>query len=340
MADDDPGDGVSVSLRFGRDHIELFITNHGDDSLDLSLVVDGVQQAVQLASEQRFQIALPAETTSIEVRTRKGRVLFTWQQTSTLPPAPPSEPPDGTRPPPSRGVAFPSNRRLEPPLPIDRVQTVSHDPQSGQWQFQDHQFFFGDAGDWGLFCDWDGDGVDTVGVFRPSDGFVHLRNSNDQGPADYSFYYGISGDLPLCGDWDGDGLDTIGVYRSGFFFLRNQNSQGQADLRLALDLAGGIPFAGDWDGDGFDTVALHDPRLGLVRLGANPGETSTLPVHLGQPDDIALVSNGVGNAPDSLWLHRPQAGELFIIDAFDLRVDRTYRLPVNGWILVGGLITA
>jgi len=219
------------------------------------------------------------------------------------------------------------------------VQAISHDPKSGLWQLEERQFFFGDAGDFGMLCDWDGNGIDTVGVFRPGDGLFYLRNSNDQGPADHSFYFGNSGDLPVCGDWDGDGVDTIGVYRSGSFFLRNHNSQGNADLRLALDLAGGTPFAGDWDGDGFDTVALHDPQLGLVRLGTNPGETPHPPAYLGQPGDVAMVSNGVGGSADSLWLYRPQTGELFVIDGSSLDVNQTYRVPVNGWRMVGGHIT-
>jgi hypothetical protein len=32
--------------------------------------------------------------------------------------------------------------------------------------------------------DWDGDGTDTVGVFRPSETTVYLPNTNTTGPAE------------------------------------------------------------------------------------------------------------------------------------------------------------
>ncbi len=38
--------------------------------------------------------------------------------------------------------------------------------------------------------DWDGDGVDTVGVFRPSTGMVYLRYSNSAGLADAQTFAG------------------------------------------------------------------------------------------------------------------------------------------------------
>jgi hypothetical protein len=48
------------------------------------------------------------------------------------------------------------------------------------------QFFFGNPGDELLAGDGNGDGLDTVGVYRPGNGFVYLRNSNAHGVADAS----------------------------------------------------------------------------------------------------------------------------------------------------------
>ena len=38
--------------------------------------------------------------------------------------------------------------------------------------------------------DWNCDGIDTPGLYRQSDGFVYLRNSNTQGVADIRFFFG------------------------------------------------------------------------------------------------------------------------------------------------------
>ena len=56
-----------------------------------------------------------------------------------------------------------------------------------------------------LAGDWDGDGIDTPGFYRPDTATFYLRNSNSAGAADITFRYGApnSGWLPLAGDWDG-----------------------------------------------------------------------------------------------------------------------------------------
>jgi hypothetical protein len=104
------------------------------------------------------------------------------------------------------------------------------------------------VGDVGIAGDWNGDGSDTVGVFRPSNGVIFLKNTNETGIADAALNYGLAGDQPVTGDWNNDGIDTIGVYRQGKFYLRNSNTVGFADLIFALGIPGDMPIAGDWDG--------------------------------------------------------------------------------------------
>ena len=90
------------------------------------------------------------------------------------------------------------------------------DPATGQWHLLDESgaatsFVFGNPGDLPMMGDWDGDGIDTPGLYRQSDGFVYLRNSNNQGIADVRFFFGNPGDVPLAGDFDGDGFDTVSI---------------------------------------------------------------------------------------------------------------------------------
>jgi len=92
-------------------------------------------------------------------------------------------------------------------------------------------YLFGSSGDIPFVGDFDGDGVDTVGLYRQSDGFVYFRNSLTPGEADLAFFYGLPGDQILVGDWDGDGTDTIAVYRrsSEQVYVNLTNSNASAD---------------------------------------------------------------------------------------------------------------
>ena len=67
---------------------------------------------------------------------------------------------------------------------------------------------FGMPGDRDLVGDWDGDGVDTLGVRRGRE-FVVTNQPDGSGPYT-TVAYGLDTDTPLVGDWDGNGTDTIG----------------------------------------------------------------------------------------------------------------------------------
>jgi hypothetical protein len=130
--------------------------------------------------------------------------------------------------------------------------------------FADADLFYGSPGDRGLAGDWDGDGIDTIGIFRA--GRFLLRNQNTPGYADLDFAFGSAADLPIVGDWDGDGVDSIGVYRDGQFLLRNRNAAGPPDIAIEIGAPGDLPLAGDWTGQGYDTCGLYRPSSGDVFL--------------------------------------------------------------------------
>jgi hypothetical protein len=72
-------------------------------------------------------------------------------------------------------------------------------------------FGYGDPGDQPLAGDWNGDGTDTVGIWRNT--ALYLTNRNVTGIADYVFAYGNGGDAPIIGDWNNDTKDELGVVR-------------------------------------------------------------------------------------------------------------------------------
>ncbi len=119
--------------------------------------------------------------------------------------------------------------------------------QSEEGAAVDATYSFGAAGDIAFVGDFDGDGIDTLGLFRPSSGMVYLNNTHEAGKADIEFRFGDSGDLPIAGDWGPeDGIDTIALYRpaTGEFFFRYTNSAGPADTTLTYGILDGYPVAG------------------------------------------------------------------------------------------------
>jgi hypothetical protein len=95
-------------------------------------------------------------------------------------------------------------------------------------------FIFGNPGDKPFVGDFDGNGVDTVGLHRESTGLVYFRNTLTTGIAHSQFIYGDPGDVLVAGDWDGDGDDTVAVYRpsNGLLYVKLNNTQGYADAAI------------------------------------------------------------------------------------------------------------
>ncbi len=110
--------------------------------------------------------------------------------------------------------------------------------------------------------DWNGDGVDTIGVYDTRFGTFYLRDSNTAGPAQYQFTMGSPGDHPLAGHWDNTMLgDGVGVYRpsNGLLYAKRSLATGYADFTMVLGIPGDSGIAGDWDGSGYDSIGVWRP---------------------------------------------------------------------------------
>ncbi|MDH3308918.1 MAG: hypothetical protein OEO77_15570, partial [Acidimicrobiia bacterium] len=159
------------------------------------------------------------------------------------------------------------------PQPLGPVGLV--DPSTGLWYLRDEwgvidSFYYGNPGDLPFLGDWDGDGIETPGLYRQSDGYVYLRNTNTQGTADIKFFFGNPGDVPLAGDFNGDGFDTVSIYRPNeqrFYIINelgdNDDGLGAAEYGFLFGNPGDQPVVGDWDGDGVDEIGLHRASTGF-----------------------------------------------------------------------------
>ncbi|MEX2323601.1 MAG: DPP IV N-terminal domain-containing protein [Acidimicrobiia bacterium] len=197
------------------------------------------------------------------------------------------------------------------PYPVGAV-----DPQTGLWHLRHADasitsFYYGNPGDTPVLGDWNCDGVDTPGLYRPSDGFAYLRNSNTQGVADVTFFFGNPGDMPIAGDFNDDGCDTVSIYRPSeqrFYIINKLGSAetglGAADYSFLFGNPGDKPFVGDFDGDGIDEVALHRESTGRVyfRFTLTTG-VADLDFIFGNPGDrlVAYDWNGDGKASPAVF---------------------------------------
>jgi hypothetical protein len=162
--------------------------------------------------------------------------------------------------------------------------------------------------------DWDCDGTATPGLYRQSDGFVYLRNSNTQGIANIRFFFGNPGDVPLAGDFNNDGCDSLSIYRPSearFYIINKLGSDdeglGAADFTFLFGNQGDKPVVGDWDGDGIDEIGLHRESTGFfyfrhtLDTGIADGQ-----FFFGDPGDRFVAGDwGIVDGIDTPAVYRP-----------------------------------
>ncbi len=161
----------------------------------------------------------------------------------------------------------------------------------------DEQFVLGNPADMPIAGKWAAaDTTDGVGIFRPTNGLLLLKNTLATGFADYVMVLGIPGDVGLAHDWNGDGIDSPGVYRPSnqLFLLSNQvcNCSVFADYNAQLGNPGDSPVVGDWIGQGHSGIGVFRPTNGLILL-KNQIQTgfADIVIVFGIPNDIPLAGH-------------------------------------------------
>ena len=120
-----------------------------------------------------------------------------------------------------------------------------------------------------LIGDWNGDGIDDIGLYVNFDGYaLFLFDSTGDGAWDladgdgFAVFGMASGVEPLVGDWNGDGADEIGVYLTGpGYWLLDVNGDGvwsdASDRIIAFGCPDCLPVVGNWNADGIDDIGLR-----------------------------------------------------------------------------------
>jgi hypothetical protein len=208
---------------------------------------------------------------------------------------------------------------------------------------------FGDTNGpyWPLAGDWDGDGLDSIGLYNCSTGFFYLRNSNTTGEADHTFLFGIPGDLPIGGRWQNEAVtDGIGVFRwsNGLVFLRNTPNSGASDFSLVFGNPGDLPIAGNWDGINSDSIGIYRPGQ-LVSPADEPSTTNfnwsltdslsggvSTPVAFGSPGGLPIAGDWTTRYQSGIGLYNPSTGyvELKNDPSYSSGANIAYALGVGG----------
>jgi hypothetical protein len=198
----------------------------------------------------------------------------------------------------------------------DADQVLLVEP-NGRWHIRtagivDYTFWYGVPGDVPLLGDWDGDGFDTPGMYRASNGFAYLTNdlpaNRGVGVGDpaLTFFYGIPGDQVFVGDWDGDGIDTLGISRDGHIYLANVNATVFADQDYWFGVPIDLAFGGDPDGDGIDNVFLYRKSTGYIYYRAtNTSGGADGGSYFGEPSDRFVIGDWDDDGGDTVGVFQP-----------------------------------
>lgn len=190
--------------------------------------------------------------------------------------------------------------------------------------FDDLAVYFGaTSGDLPVTGDWDGNGYDTIGLYRSSEGRFLLSDSNTTPAVNYTFAFGNPGDTPLSGHWDAQTTgDGVGVFRNtnGITYLKRTKATGFDDYYMVFGNPGDAGIAGDWDNDGFDTIGIYRSGSGdwfLSNLNGNGVTFSDLnftwvadnnPVVIGDWNGDGVSTVGYLTATGNFVLHPSLTG--------------------------------
>jgi hypothetical protein len=123
-----------------------------------------------------------------------------------------------------------------------------------------------------IMGDWNGDGIDSIGLYDRVQGVFQLRNQNAPGAPFYFAVLGNPNDQPMAGRWTLDmNHDGIGVFRpsNGILYLKKQISSGFSDYFAVMGNPGDVGVAGNWNGDGLDSVGVYRPSQSRFYLTNN-----------------------------------------------------------------------
>ena len=174
------------------------------------------------------------------------------------------------------GLPDPANERRRQ---VDRNELVSRKPIEGEDHIRflqrgdagnlradavDHVFQYGDQVDEPIAGDWNGDGIDQIGVYRNGTWLLDTDGDGRWTKRDTTAKFGNAGDQPIVGDFNGDGIDEIAVVRGDVWIIDSDGdgklTGNDKQIQVPRESENSQPVVGDWDGDGKDDPGMYDDR--------------------------------------------------------------------------------
>jgi hypothetical protein len=166
-------------------------------------------------------------------------------------------------------------------------------------------------------ADVDGDGIEDISLFRPSNGAWYSVSSSTNTIGVQNF--GNPVDTPVSGDFDGDGKTDIAVYHPdgpsglGLWYI-NRSFDGGFTIQQ-FGLAGDIPLRGDFDGDGRNDIAVFRPSSGVWFIQKSSGGFAGL--QFGLNGDKPVASDFDGDGKTDIAVFRPGNGTWYVMRSSD-----------------------
>lgn len=196
---------------------------------------------------------------------------------------------------------------------VFRTGTFYLDSGNFQWDIggTDLTSGFGQEGDIPIVGDWDGDGIQSIGVFRRGEWLLDW-NSNGvyDGPSvDRQGYFGPADGAPLIGDWNADGRDEVGIFKAGVWLL---DFDGNLKLETGIDQTGlfgqtgDTPLVGKWEQPGRSGIGIFRDGVWILDLNGNlrwDGGIDRSGV-FGGAGDSPLVGDWTGDGKDKIGIYR------------------------------------
>lgn len=143
-----------------------------------------------------------------------------------------------------------------------------------------------------IIGDWNGDGIDGIGIFITETNAFYLRDTLSTGPAEHVVVldpmYGFPNPAhPITGDFDGDGDDELGLLSSDVGVVYLTSSLEANTVFTSFSIPGTLAVAGDYNGDGIDTMACFNATNNqFTIMESNSSESPTYNVSFGhgEPD--------------------------------------------------------
>ncbi len=165
-------------------------------------------------------------------------------------------------------------------------------------------------------ADYDGDGVEDVGSWRPSDGTWVLHTSGSGFLRTAEARLGSPRSIPVPADYDGDGTADLRVFDPDGYWT----TLGGEPVRFGLP--GDIPVPSDYDGDGLADMAVYRPSNGAWYVA---GQSV---VYFGGEGDVPVPADYDGDGQVDLAVYRPSTSTWYVGGQFKVTFGQPGDCPV------------